>query len=198
MNERPGALWYMLKWGLFSGYSVGLLFSPFLVEFYPPRGWEGIPITILLWIFFAGGIVAWLGIILGFINGILLNFLTAGISPQFITEDIHSRRKFIYPMVFFIPVIFLLHLFGEIDLTRWSETGFSRAELVNLIPLPVISGVLTYAAHRYLLKLEQWGKSLDLRKSKAKNDDYHRLTDDEEITDYTAHDSQTSIQESRS
>jgi hypothetical protein len=171
--KHPNAIWHMIRWGFVSGTILAMLFIAFHASLSSPTSAE------LLKIFFepffwmialvSGGGA---GLILGFIDGVLLLQMTRDVYLPFTQEEMHAVRYKIYSVIGITSIIgfYLWILFAEKSIrVRFTDSlGFST---------PFIAGIAaTYAAHRYLFRLRLWSKkAYENRKEKVKNSE--RLED---------------------
>lgn len=191
MNERPGIFKHMMLWGFIGGLLICMTYTAIVYMF--PQ----VFIISFIWIV-AMQIAALPG---AFIAFLLSFFLWHQLRPlQYPITMMELREK--RPLLFSVTSIFtglsyslILWVFFQDFLRDLTEVHIL---LRTIVPVIIASITATVAVQHYLLRLQKWNKSFDTRKSKRKNDDYYRLMDDEEITDYTFHDSHTSSQESRS
>ena len=192
---------HMFTWLIWGGVLIGILYSLLLTGIGQPLEILLTETTIFnLTIGFAIAIFS--GIVLGTISWMLLAHHTTFTyeDTSIVDVQLHNMKK-LYVKMFAIPVILgaftAIPAYSFFDFLNIAVATEVIVMQIVLIPAVLAGILMTYATFRYPLRITRWKNHLNTRKSKAKNDDYHRLIDDEEITDYTVHDSQTSIQESQ-
>lgn len=186
MKNRPEPISHMLEWGMLSGSLLCILYLALTVGFSSPRHLldPGFLIALLFSAYMIGN---GLGMILGLIDGIILKFLMRGTPPEFTGEEINSRRNNIYLVLLVIPIIINLILIApgyinsnfnpEFLPLNWTYFFYSA------MPSMIAACASIYVANRYLFRLQDWHKAQDSRKSKIKNEVYHRLMDKADYDD---------------
>lgn len=178
MKNRPTPIGHMLDWGKVSGGLLCTLYLALVAGFNSPNHLLN-PSFLIALIFASCMIGSGLGMVLGFIEGIVLKSLMWGDSIRFTNEELKSRRKTIAPILFAVPIIINLLFI----VPRYIINNFN-AELLPLnsnyflyvaIPTIIASLASIYATNHYLVRLKQWSMSKDARKSKVKNEEYYHL-----------------------
>lgn len=191
MNKRPNEILHMIAWGFLGGLLVCMTYTA-IVYLFPQ-----VFFITFIWLM-AIQIAALPGAFIGFLLSLFLWHQLRQLQYPITMMELREKRLLLYSVTFIFTGLsysFVLWLFFQDFLRDLTEVHIL---LRTIVPVIIASITATVAVQHYLLRLQKWNKSFDTRKSKRKNDDYYRLMDDEEITDYTAHDSHTSSQESRS
>ena len=177
--KKPNIFWHMIRWGFVSGTILGVVYLVMLET----QVFDAIKILTYLdiWIFAAifGG-----GIVLGFVDAVLLWFLIRFL-PQILKSDLTQSDRFsVYAMILIIACngwIGWLYL----DSIATGIRYFSDMRLFSLYPSLLGAMGATFAAHRYLVHLHLYYEQGDKekRKTKPKHDMSH-LEDAAEASEF--------------
>lgn len=181
MMRKSNVFWDMMGWGLISGIITAQMIV-MIVFWALTLGFSGGATRLEFIPLFWGSLPY--GIPIGIISGVMLGFLVA-LPIWFILrntsqDDIQANRLKVY------AVTFMLATLGGLGMTSfvWLD-ALSFFFITGLFPSLIAAIILTYAAHRYLLRLsryyEQEGKTK--RKGKPKHD-IQRLMDDTEDEEF--------------
>jgi hypothetical protein len=173
--RKPNIFSHMMRWGLLSGTVLALLYSIVVVQ-----------VIFDFNIFFLEGWLLLLCILFGGIPGVIIGFLNAVAQYHFQRDSIEPfTLEFIqgnYRRVYFETFLFTMLVGLGMSSFSWLNSDLIEIFILDgLFPSFIAASAATYAAHRYLVRLqyyyEQGGKTK--RKEKPKYD-IQRLMDDEE------------------
>jgi|GEM_PF-5183697 len=179
MNVRPHAFLHMIAWYFGSSVVITVLYLIMMSGFF---GFSGLSFRDMIAI---GGTFAFaMGVPLGYIAGLVINYYTHTIKAPYTEEDARNHTS---PQValFAFPMLFVF--FVAVSITGGAIGGASDGFLYALFPT-ILSGLFSaFAARRFLHRMTIWSanemqrKSKEKAKNKAKN--ASRLLDKEKNED---------------
>jgi len=183
MKKRPDAMWHMLLWGAIAGFVLAIIYfnALFFLVFYDSREFnywsELLNLSWIDWVR-TGFIGLAPGLVVGFLNGLFHRRMMRKTTISSSKFDMLQKRKRVYSSSFVLTtflamIVFLLFYFP-----------YSLGIVILAIPFSIIAGFIgIFASYRYLRRFQRWSQNLDVRKSKAKNEETYRLTDKAKINE---------------
>ena len=189
MNQRPGIVKHMMLWGFFSGLflcityimlslalSAGTLLP--LIYLVTPFSW-----------FMATIIGAVPGAIIGYVVSFPLRWQLKDL-PIPVPQDALQKKRL---PVFLTTFMMTAGLYGLNLWVFWREVILIVENIplafMSIVPAIIAAITATYSVRQYLLTLHDWSNLRYGRKAKRKNDDIHRLTENDHHPDTMSHES---------
>lgn len=198
MNKQPGTIWYITSWGFLSGLFLHLVYILCVLIGFKLTSYAIVLIMHPFGLYTLSLMGMIPSVLIGLFASLIVWWQVRKLRPPVATSLDRKRTPVLVTIFVTTMLIHALNLWFFWRGLLISIVYNTSAQWMPVIAIIVAAFITTYGVHRYFLRLNEWSKSFDSRKSKAKNDDYYRLTDNEELINYTAHDSHTSTQEARS